>query len=184
MPYQVDHQLRAPMPGQPDGYYYWSNAWIVNASTDAEAVTCYSWIDFYVDQMIIAACQAVRLQVKRSPGMGGVYLTVPLLNEPGSIPNGSLGYTLLSSVRVDFFVGEEAVGYKRWRPPLRIGDIDNGELVGSMYTFINYGMGQLASLGVLAARDGRVIDNVRVSRRVRMWQLRHGTERRHRVVFA
>lgn len=183
MPYQIDYELKVPYPGQPDGFYYWTNAWIVNASTDAQASTRFTQIDNAVDGMTLQICRQVWATRKRAPGMGGVYSSTTLFNDPGSYPNGSVGFTLLAYCRVDLFVGGEKVGYKRWRMPIRNDHIIGPLFAPAVITALNTRFGNLVSAGCLAARDGRVIDSFLVDPRVRQWQLRHGTERRRRVVL-
>lgn len=184
MPYQFDYQMRVPWPNQPDGYYYWTNAWIVNATTDAQSNTRLTQIDTAVDGMTLNATQQVRVQRKRSPGMGGVYSNTTLFNDPGSLPTGTSGYNLLWYALVRLYVGTEQVGYKRWRAPWRYSDMAGPLWVPGVTTTLSTRFGTLIGLGALAARDGRVIDGFQVDPFIRQWQLRHGTKRRERVVVA
>lgn len=184
MPYQIDYLARAPYPGTPDGYYYWTNAWIINASTDSQAISRFTFLDSRVQFIQLDVLEQVRAQFKRSPGLGGVYHMAPLHNEHGLRPSLPGGASLLNYMKVNLFVGDRLVGYKRWRMPFpNVWAID-AEWPSVALNTVNGAFTQLINNQILAARDGSIITKAVADPLVRQWQLRHGTKRRIGPVFA
>lgn len=184
MPYQLDYQMRAPYPPNEDGYYYWTNAWIVNASSDSMAIIRINQVDAAVDGMTLTVVEQVRLNAKRSPGVGGVYHSISLGLEDGDVPTGTSGYLLINYMKVDLYVGERLAGYKRWRMPFRIEDLDGERWTPAAQSIVQSRFNELVAQSTLAARSGEVITGAVVDPLVRQWQLRHGTKRRDRRVIA
>jgi hypothetical protein len=184
MLYQIDYQVRVPYPGNEDGYYYWTNAWIVDVANNVAALAAAGKIDLCHDSCMTHAVQQVRMQLKQPPGMGNVYSTVSLGNEPCDFPEGTSGYTLLSYIRVNLYAGGRQVGYKRWRMPTRLEDIEGPYIASFPQAAIQSAFNELIEENVLAGRDGSLITSAEVDPLLRPWQLRHGTERRNRVVIA
>lgn len=182
MPYQFDVYQRIPYPDTDDGHYYWSNAWIINVSTDAEASAAITPVRNAARGILARPGEMVRMDLKRTPGMGGVYQTVNL----GLLSGGRLaspnGYNMLLYCRVLYYVGDELVGYRRARMPWSIEHYDGAYWTTDARNMARGGSNNLIADGLLAARDGRVIDRSESDPLVRMWQLRHGTKRRNRAV--
>lgn len=128
MPYQLDWQLRVPYPDNPDGWYYWTNSWILNAEFDSTAITRANQVGNWVIANTTADCQRVRRTFKRAPGRDGVYFNQYLFDLPGTRPADPLGYNLLWHIRIDWLRDNKVIGYKRWRMPLGYSDVIDGQI--------------------------------------------------------
>lgn len=184
MPYQFDVEQRAPYSPNPSGWYHWTNSYIINAANDSQAFDFIGDIDQAARNLLAKPGRQVRMTLKRTPGMGGVYQSIGLSNEAGARPESPNGYNLLLYLKVVLYVGEEAVGYKRVRLPW-----SQEHFTGDLWTPTAMAAARAPFLtlignGVLAARDGRVITNALSDPFVRQWQLRDGTKRRQRPVLA
>lgn len=76
------------------------------------------------------------------------------------------------------------VSYKLWRVPLRIGDISGKDISGTMQGIINDGVLDALNSLEFCNVHGVPIQEWTCDGAVHIWQLRHGTKRRERVVFA
>lgn len=182
--YQVDYQCRYPHEDTDDGYYYWTNCYYTVADNPIDAEVNLNGI---MTNMYTVACivgvETLFCQVKSPPGRQAPLYIDPLGDIFGVLPAPD-GGLLTNTVRVYGLVAGRQVWYKRWRVPLRPSDIDGLVLEGSFHAYLEANFSALAAAGVLTTVTGDVIEEIHVSPRVHMWQLRHGTKRRARPVFA
>lgn len=94
---------------------------------------------------------------------------------------------LYNTVYVALLNGEQQVGFKRIRSPLRLAseggldesDFVDGKLRDEIYDYYQDTLqGLVTTYGCFVNGSGVPIDGVRVRREVSGWQLRHGTKRR------
>lgn len=184
MPYQMDWLLRAPYPDNPSGWYYWTNSWILNTSTDGGAINRANTVGNWLIANTSTICQRVRRQFKRAPGRGGVYFVQSTANLPGTYPAGTAGYTLLMHVRIEWLSGQNTVGYKRWRMPLRMDQLHGKWVDPALITHMTTTLNTMLAVPCLSSLSGQTVDGFRILPDARMWQLRHGTKRSESVVIA
>jgi len=101
----------------------------------------------------------------------------------GTLPNDNRG-SLINCVRLSGRREGREVCYKRWRVPLGNNDVDGSDLSASCIALFTDTIIPLLSLATICNIHGEAVDEWIVQPSVHMWQLRHGTKRRARVVFA
>jgi len=181
--YQVDYEFRFPYVENPDGYYYWTNAFYVEQTTPIAAITsCNGRLSNIVHHTCLLGVECTGHQVHTPPGSGDVVYVDPGSTLAGSLSPIGVG-PLINSVHILFLAAGSVVGWKRWRVPLRTSDIDGDYIATAFWLDLqDYWSGALSS-PVLRSRTGVLIDEILVDRKIHMWQLRHGTKRRSRPVI-
>lgn len=182
--YQVDYQSRYPYPDNPDGYYYWTNTfYTVNTNDHDAAVSLNGVVTNLYAILCLTGVETLYYQIKTPPGRQAALYVDNLGDTHGLLPENG-GGLLTNAVRAYGLIGGRQVWYKRWRVPLRAQDIDGVNIESAFHAYLEVNFAHLASYGVVTTASGDVIEEIHVAREVRMWQLRHGTKRRQRVVFA
>lgn len=179
---QTDIELRIPLVDQTDGFYYWTHSWIYDLDNPPVGITSLQQIYGMHHLATLSNVQPVRQQRTQPPYSGTPFFKVTSLGDHGLLAAGE-SWSIFNTVRMTFLSGGRAVGYKRWRVPLRDIDIVDGMLSPTMYNLFNTTIGPGLITARICSRNGEPIDQVVVSPRVHEWQWRHGTKRRNRHVI-
>jgi hypothetical protein len=94
------------------------------------------------------------------------------------------GGSLLNVIRLSGRAAGKEVSYKLWRFPLRLSDIEGERLSDQALDIVNDTLIPGLNDALLCNKNGVAIDEWTCDHLVHGWQLRHGTKRRQRVVFA
>jgi len=182
--YQVDYQSRYPYAPNPDGFYYWTNTFYTVADNDHDAALQLNGI---LTNMYAIACitgvETPYYAIKTPPGRQAP-LYIDNLGSLHGLLSAPEGGVLINAVRVYGLVGGRQKWWKRWRVPLRPSDIDGRLIEASFHHYLEVNFAALAGYGVITTATGEVVEEIHVAPEVRKWQLRHGTKRSERVVFA
>lgn len=108
-------------------------------------------------------------------------VTIPWV---GVIDSDGESGSLQNVARLVGWSGDSQVSYKLWRVPLRIGDFDGSAINPTMMGILDAGILAWLNSTTFCNVNGVPIDNWTCDAEAHMWQLRHGTKRRERVVFA
>lgn len=180
---QVDLQWRYAYSGNPSGFYYWTSTYYLNPTNPTDFIA-------YMPAMHLAARSAAlfetkenRVRITMPPHGGTVIQDASTANQFGE--SGLSGPTVLENVaRLSFWVGQSYVGYKLLRGAIPTSQVEDGQLSETARLWLVENTApQLLAAGICTA-DGTPIERVEVSPKIHSWQLRHGTKRRQRVVFA
>lgn len=182
--YQVDYQSRYPWPENPDGYYYWTNTFYTVAATDNIAAVNLNGI--IVNMYGICCTTGVETpyyQIKTPPGRQAALYVDPLGSIHGLLTETEPGL-LTSCVRIYGYIGGKVRWWKMWRVPLQKSMTDGLRLTDTFHSYLEDNWGPLAAAEIITTADGDVVEEFHASPLIHMWQQRHGTKRRQRVVFA
>jgi len=94
------------------------------------------------------------------------------------------GGSLFNVVRLHGWAGGKVVSYKLWRFPLRLSDIEGDRLSDQALGIVNDVIIPGLSTAPLCNIHGIEVEEWTCDGLVHIWQVRHGTKRRERVVFA
>lgn len=94
------------------------------------------------------------------------------------------GGSLFNVVRLVGRAAGKVVSYKLWRFPLRLSDIDGDYLSDQAIGIVNDTIIPGLTTAALCNINGVAVEEWSCDGLVHLWQVRHGTKRRERVVFA
>jgi hypothetical protein len=178
--YDIEYQIALPFG---TGVYYWTHSFIYDLDNPPIGETSQGKIHDTSHLGTLTTTIESRAQKTQPPYSGTPYLKFVVPGHPHGLIPSTGTFSLFDTVRMNYYAAGKYVGYKRWRTPLRAGDITDGKLSASMYGLF---LGTIAP-GLLAAkicsRDGIPIDHIEVSPYVHQWQWRHGSKRRTRHVI-
>jgi len=180
--WRVDFQLQYPsMETQLD--YYWTNCFYYeNASSDPYSGDYFSALVNAVHNGTLDTCHRVAIRVTNTTtGHLHSIVTIPWF---GAIDSGGEVGSLINTLRLVGMADGRQVSYKLWRIPLLLMDIEGGKVTSTLQAVIQAGV-----LDVLNSQQFLNVQGVPVEEwvcdwAIHPWQLRHGTKRRTRVVFA
>jgi len=179
---QADIELRIPLLGQTDVYYYWTHSWIYDLDNPPIGITSLQQIYGMHHLGTLSNVRPIRQQRTRPPYSGTPYFKIEGLGDAGLQAAGE-SWSIFNTVRMTFYADGKAVGYKRWRVPLRDIDIVDGVLSPTMFNLFHTTIAPGLLTARICSRNGLPIDHIEVSPRVHEWQWRHGTKRRNRHVI-
>ena len=177
----LDMQQRFTPTGW-DHPYYWTNCFhclgteAVGSTNSASSAL----FDLYHDTTV-DTCQQVSLRKTRvSDGfVGGIQTPLASWGELDSTGAGFMGLCARMSGRND---GVE-VGYKRWRIPMRDGDLNGGYVADLTIDLLELAFNSwLAGLNFCTV-NGDLITEWVCNPLMSMWQLRRGSKRQERKVY-
>lgn len=181
--YQIDleKQHLAPEGGH---NYAWSNCYLVNAASLSQAGDIRDALA-EIEAAIMPVDTQIRFTTVRS-GIGGpIPGDVPVLGRFGDLaaPDGYV--PMHNTARIIGLGAGRVIWYKRWRGPLRVGDVSGVLLTGDYQALLmsSYIAPLLSSIP-LVTRSGERIRAMHVIPTIAMWQRRDGTTRRLRSVLA
>jgi len=162
--------------------YYWSQTWYSSDSSvnTTNGPTYAALIAFHGSLQPVGIYRNA-LRAQRLEPTYHDYGTFTGLN-PGTRAVDS-PFTALNVARINFLNAGKVVGYKRLRLPLQMSEIDGQELEASFMFTLATALVTLMGDANLCNWHGVPFEAYRIRREVRMWQLRHGTKRRSRVVL-
>lgn len=169
-------QFRAPWPGGPQEFYYWSN--VYHALVDS-----FDEFDLTRDTVLDVSSRMSNHDVRLDRLLITWSDTDVVVQDSGaSWPANTLLIgdwpALTNTVLASFYAGGKRVGYKRYRSPIRSADMDDGYLTNSAHAFYQTTVRQLITRGTrFCNTQGVVWETSQVDRLVRMWQIRHGSKR-------
>lgn len=181
--WQVDTLKRYPYEHNPSGWYYWTNVYYYNADTLIEAKDHAGSIQNSEVPVLSHDTQCGPYQLHNPPGRGNIIAGRTNFWEFGTtlIPGGGL---LLSHLRVNLYWADGSWGYKRWRvplpPSLQAGGLADAGFVAQLETMFSFPLNGIT----LRSHLGSPLVRASVDPRLRQWQLRHGSKRANRPVFA
>jgi hypothetical protein len=103
-------------------------------------------------------------------------------NQPGDIAVEG-GYSPFHAVLMRWLVGGTQVGYSRLRLPVQAQDQEGGFLHPDVISLVEGRANDHLLHAKVTSKDGVLIDEFRVAPWVSMWQFRHGTKRRERLII-
>jgi len=179
---KVQWQLRYPYLGNPDGYYYWTNAYFKDVVDPTDFTAYIPDMEQIVIQASLFECQVNWLRVQSPPESDPPLEDVFAFNHFGE--SAYSGGTILENVaRVNLYVGVEYVGYRLLRAAVPTDLIVDGRISSGILSSLQSGYADALIANEQTTRDGRLLTSAVVDGRIHMWQLRHGTKRRHRGVL-
>jgi hypothetical protein len=180
---QLSWQFRHPYPGNPDGYYYWTQKLYANPADPTDFPSYVGALEEPYFTWHLFKTQINRLRITMPPGSNTVLENAFAFNHNGNNTR-DLPTILQNVARANLWVGTQYVGYKLLRGMIGTEEITNGEIgFGIWFALQTYWGPALIDAG-LTTSDGTPIDRIEVDRQIHHWQLRHGTKRRQRVVIA
>lgn len=180
--WQLDPQFRTPINEEGD-WYYWTNTFYCNFDAGIPSSDWPGWNDFIIGCYSGTLDNTELVSIREMEVSTGVVYGIPTPSDnKGYIPAEG-GGQLLNTARLVGWSGGKAVSYKRWRFPLRTSDLGEGVLApGALSVLRDTVIPLFISAGFTNIR-GDIIDNWTCDGLLHMWQLRHGTKRRTRVVY-
>lgn len=180
---QLDYQLRAAYPANPDGYYYWTNTFYF----DYDMVPS-SHSALYKTIVGLSHIHSIHVFRNRFRLIAPPHGTTVLLNA-GELNQHCdqadvTSFVLENVARVSFWIGERYVGYKLLRGCVGTDEIIDGIIDEGRRLEIEGQIGEWWLGAPLLTASGETIERATVDRSIHHWQLRHGTKRRQRVVIA
>lgn len=170
-------------PGGGAAPYYWTNVYYYDNSggdpfygPDHNAILAANYAGT-TDQVALVALRITNAMTGVEYGI----LTPP--DNLGTLTNGERG-SLINCVRLSGRAAGREVCYKRWRIPMGNIDVEGDQLSSSCLALFNDTIIPLLALATICNTHGDAVDEWIAQPAVHMWQLRHGTKRRARVVFA
>jgi len=180
--WKVEPQRRYT-PVDADAAYYWTSVFYYeNLSSDPFHGPYYNAI---VDATLAGSLDTVPMVSVRITNVTAAteYGIVTVGPPYGEIP--TLDGGLFNDVaRIVGWSEGRQVSYKLWRFPMRIVDLDGKELSTAAMGIINDGILTNLNSVTLCNVNGVPIDEWTCDGLIHMWQVRHGTKRRERVVYA
>lgn len=182
--YQADWELRTPWPSNPDGYYYWTNVYYIEADDEADLISH----AFAITQLTLDShsplVQNHRWQFRTPPGSEIIAGGYPLYDTVCRFGGVKSTRSVYSCVRINGYIGGRLVWYKRYRVCLAPDEIFQIYLTPSTFAYFASNIIPELEALPLRTRDGSPIERYAVSPVVVSWQLRDGTKRRERTVIA
>lgn len=175
-------QLRIPDSRTPDGYYYWTNAFLWNDAIQPDFLLAKIRMRGFWEQCHLSVVQ-MWYQQDMIPATSGVWVTNPTFGlNHGAYPVEG-GYSPFMTVYLRHLIGDVQVGYSRLRMPVLAQDVEgvrlHQDLIDHIELFSNF---YLVEAGVCNLA-GNAIERFEVNPVVSEWQYRDGTKRRDRVFF-
>lgn len=174
--YRCDVQMRIPWEGGPQEFYYWTNVYYGNLRDLDD-------FDFWRD-----ACLDVTSRFSNHEVRLDRFLITDVAD--GSIVQNTASFypantaligeypALENTVYVKLMASGRQVGFKRYRSPVRLVDIDVDRLTpGALAYYESIAVILGPDANRFSTRDGVLIDDAVVSPLIHCWQLRHGTKR-------
>lgn len=179
--HQTDFQFYAE-DAQPNGRYYWTLVWYhTDSFVDPTAGPFYNaLVNFHNTlQPVGVTRNGIRSQRLAPTYHDYGIFTVPYV---GTRTVDS-PLTLINIPRLNYFADGARLGYKRLRVPMQLSEFGNGVLTDAYRSMLQDECDTLLAATGLSNAFGVLADTLTVSPLVYGWQLRHGTERRSRVVL-
>lgn len=180
--WRVDAQMRydSVETGAP---YYWTNVYFYeNLSTDPFAGDQWNAI---IDAIRTGTLDTVdRVAMRIWDTTHNTQHGIVTLAWNGIIDSDGQSGSLFNVARFVGWADGRQASYKLWRMPLRISDFDGSDITPATMAVIDAGPLAALNSAQFCNEDGVLIDNWTCDGRAHIWQLRHGTKRRERVVFA
>jgi len=180
--WRVETQLRYPSV-ETGADYYWTNVFYY------ENLGSTPYTGDYYNQIINATRSGTldtveRVAIRLTNHSTGTQFGIVTIPWEGVIDADGEEGSLFNVARFVGWNEGKQVSYKLWRVPLRIGDIDGPDIASSMLAILE--AGPLAALNSVqfCNVNGIPIEEWTCDGKLHIWQLRHGTKRRERVVFA
>lgn len=180
---QVDLQWRYAYAANPDGWYYWTSTYYLDPPDPTNFVAYLPALHLAARSAALYETKENRARVTMPPHSGTVILDTNTHDQFGESVLG--GPTILENVaRLSFWVGRQYVGYKLLRGAIPVAEVEDGRLSDNAYSWLVENTAVLLLDAGICTDAGVPIERVEVSPLIHTWQLRHGTKRRQRVVFA
>jgi hypothetical protein len=174
---QYDIEYAVPIPFG-TGLYYWTHSFIYDLDNPPVGITSQGRIHEISHLGTLTSVFESRAQKTQPPYSGTPYIKFEVAGHPhGLIPAGEQ-WSIFNTVRMTYYSSGRAVGYKRWRTPLRAGDTVGDLLSTDIYNHFVFTIAPGLLSAKICSREGFPIDQIIVSPLVHQWQWRHGTKRR------
>lgn len=180
--WRVEAQLRysSVETGLP---YYWTNVFYYeNLSSDPYSGDYYNTIIYATHRGTLDTVDRVAIRVTNitTDHEFGI-VTIPWVGAIDSL--GEQG-SLTNVIRLVGWNDGRQVSYKLWRMPLRLRDIEASRLTAATLGLVNDDICDVLGSVQFCNVHGVPIEEWTCDGVVHSWQLRHGTKRRERVVYA
>lgn len=179
---KVQWQFRYPYSANPDGYYYWTNAYFKDVPDPMDFPAYVSDMEDVALQSITPDAQINWLRVQSPPEAEPPLESVTAYNHTGYSPY--TGPTILQNVaRVNLYVGDDYVGYRLLRAAIPTAEIADYRLSDGVRAHYQTAYADLIIANEQTTRDGVRLTRAVVTPDIHHWQLRTGTKRRQRGVL-
>ena len=178
---RLQSQHRISWPGNPVGYYYWTNQFYYDLETPPDDLTSLYWISVFLIRVHTEAVEMNWIRVLDPADTDTVVFSASRFNQPGQQPLVS-GYSPFDSVLMRWLIGGRQVGYSRLRLPVQASQESGGLLDSGLVSTVEGYANDNLIFGKVTSKDGVPIEEFRVAPWVHMWQFRHGTKRRERLI--
>lgn len=180
---KVQWQLRYPYPPNPDGWYYWTNAFFKDVPDPMDFVSYVPDMETPVLKFLSREGQVNWIRVQSPPEAEPPLESAYAFNHWGEADY--TGPIILENVaRVHLFVGQELVGYRLLRAAIPTEFITDGVIRADLVDRMQTEFADALIANEQTTREGVRLTSAVVLPTIRHWQLRTGTKRRRRVVIA
>lgn len=180
---QIQTQVRIPYDPSDDGWYYHTNVFYADLDNPPDIHNSIYYISLATLHAHSDVVEYYGVRVVDPPLTGTTLYTYSGFNQPGDYVR-SGPYSILQCVRQQLWVGDERVGYKLWRSPLHMEDIEGDQVKPGVRGHFDGSVANELTLAKITDRAGRLIDGFRTMPDIAVCGLRRGTRRRARQVFA
>ncbi len=178
---RIQFQLRIAWDENPSGWYYWTNQFYGDLDNPPETNSTLYWAAVFLNEVYSDVVQVNWVRVLDPPNTDTVVFSGPGYDQPGNYPIES-GYSPYDTVLMRWLIGSKQVGYSRLRLPVQAQDQIGGKVHPDLLGYV-YSVAQTNLIfGKATDKNGVPIEEFVPDDQVRMWQFRHGTTRRERLI--
>lgn len=178
---RIQYQSRVSWPQNPSGYYYWTNQYYCDVDNPPEDNSSLYWGSVFMLRVHTTAVQLNWVRVLDPANTDTVVFDGPAFDQPG-IRAIDDGYSPFDCVLMRWLIGGRQVGYSRLRLPVHAVEESGGLLSPGLVSTVEGIANDVLLHGKITSKDGVLIEEFRVAPWVHMWQFRHGTKRRERLI--
>lgn len=178
---RIQSQHRLIWPQNPDGYYYWTNQFYCDLDSPPDDNSSLYWISVFLIRVHSSAVEMNWVRVLDPPNTDTVVFDGSRFDQAGErVIDG--GYSPFDCVLMRWLIGGRQVGYSRLRLPVHAVEEVGGFLSDGLISTVEGTANDILLHGKVTSKDGVPIEEFRVVPWVHMWQFRHGTKRRERLI--
>lgn len=176
-------QFRIADADNPTGYYYWTNQFYWDLDNPPDVNLSYYWVSVFFGDVMSDVTEMNWIRVYDPPEGPTTVLNA---NAGDQLGNYSIetGYSPFDTLLMHWIAGGKRVGYSRLRLPVQSSDQQGGLIDTDLTGFVHTIAHQYLLNAKVCDKRGVPIEDFEIDPQVRMWQYRHGTKRRERIILS